>query len=338
MNTSLTRVRRNTSRLLLLAGLVSAQGLMAIEGSAFAQSRPESHQDASAKPEAKVDAKTDAARHFKRGLELFDDNDFQGALIEFQRAYQIVPTYQVLYNIGQVRFQLQDYAGALKSFERFLTEGGDKVPADRRAELERDIAKLRARVATVEVTTARGAMIYVDDVAMGTAPLSAPLQVSSGRRRLRAVVAGSPPSEKILELAGGDSTRIELPIELASAVSTNTTQSDAASSSPPWALWGVAGALAVGTAVTGILALSASSKADDIRKNGGSFTDFDDARKSAGTLSIVNDIVGGATVVVVVLATYFTVASGKKSSAAARAIPIVHAGNVPGGGSIGFAF
>ena len=335
MKTSRTLARRNTSRLLLLAGLVSAQGLMAIEGNAFAQARP----DTTAKPEAKVDAKTDAARHFKRGLELFDDNDFQGALIEFQRAYQILPTYQVLYNIGQVRFQLQDYAGALKSFERFLTEGGDKVPADRRAELERDIAKLRARVATVEVTTARGAMIYVDDVAMGTAPLSAPLQVSSGRRRLRAVVAGSPPSEKILELAGGDSTRIELPIEIATTVSTNPSPNDAAtSSSPPWALWGVAGALAVGTAVTGILALSASNKADDIRKNGGSFTDFDDARKSAGTLAIVNDIVGGATIVVVVLATYFTVASGKKSSAAARAIPIVHAGNVPGGGSIGFAF
>src|SRR6185369_13528930 len=89
----------------------------------------------------------EAATRFKKGIELFKEGDYQAALIEFRRANEIAPNYAVLYNIGQVYFQLQDYAGALTALERYLSEGGKNVPTARRTEVEKDIEKLKSRVA-----------------------------------------------------------------------------------------------------------------------------------------------------------------------------------------------
>lgn len=329
-----------------VAAFLLAVTAVGIEGGASAQpQKPSSTQssaqsasgaaNASTVANASPSTKAEAARHFKRGLELFDENDYQGALIEFERAYQILPTYQVLYNIGQVHYQLQNYAGALKSFESFLSEGGDKIPADRRADVERDIAKLRARIATVEVTSSPGATIYVDDNPVGTAPLSAPIQISTGRRRLRATLPSRTPIEKTLELAGGDAVKVDLTFE---PVSTGpVAQEEEPHRSPPWALWGVAGALAIGTGVTGVLALTESGTVNDLRTNGGAFTDYDDARHKMRTLSVVTDILGAATIVVVGVATYFTVASGKKSSSAAHA-PLLRPGMLGSAGAHGGSF
>src|SRR5690349_11541014 len=65
----------------------------------------------------------EAQMRFKRGLELYDEQDFQNALIEFRRAYELQPTYKILYNLGQVCYQLTEYACALRNFEKYLKEG-----------------------------------------------------------------------------------------------------------------------------------------------------------------------------------------------------------------------
>ena len=96
--------------------LVTAFALVAPGSVAFAQPAPTAAERA------------EAATRFKTGLDLFKDGDAQAALIEFRRAYQLAPNYQVLYNIGQVSFQLQDYPGALAALQKYLLEGGRNIP------------------------------------------------------------------------------------------------------------------------------------------------------------------------------------------------------------------
>src|SRR5438105_2983977 len=72
-----------------------------------------------------------AKAHFKNGTDLYDENNFRGALVEFQRAYELAPSYKILFNIGQVDMELQDYAGAMTAYARYLREGGPDVSADR---------------------------------------------------------------------------------------------------------------------------------------------------------------------------------------------------------------
>ena len=44
----------------------------------------------------------EAKQRLKRGMELYDENNFRASLVELQRAYELAPSYRLLYNIDQV--------------------------------------------------------------------------------------------------------------------------------------------------------------------------------------------------------------------------------------------
>jgi hypothetical protein len=150
---------------------------------------------------------------------------------------------------------------------------------------------------------------------------------------VRATVPLRGPVEKILELAGGDSTSLDLTLP-----ETNEADLMPASepSSPPWVLWGLTGALIAGTSVTGVLALGASSASSDVRNNGGSFADYQSDQQRMRTFSLTTDILGGVTIVVAGLATYLTLARGpKKAGSASPVLPIAAARS---GSGLSFTF
>src|SRR5258706_11621719 len=120
----------------------------------------------------------EAGVHFRRGIDLFKEADFRGALIEFRRANQIAPNFRVQYNLAQCYLEMQDYAGALRAFQAYLSEGKAQVPRDRRAQVEGEIKKLQSRVAPVEITSnVARAQGRVDDDVVGTTPLDKPVLV-----------------------------------------------------------------------------------------------------------------------------------------------------------------
>jgi len=144
---------------------------------------------------ARADGPSDAYSHFQRAVTLYSESDFTAALVEFKRAYALGPpnnqgTVNVLYNIGQTQFQLQRYAEALATFERYVSEGGTA----HNTEAESAIATLRDRVGRIDVTTNVPADIQIDDELVGKTPLSAPLTASIGRRKITAIAEGSLPA------------------------------------------------------------------------------------------------------------------------------------------------
>ena len=48
-------------------------------------------------------------------------------LAEFMRAYELLPNYRVLYNIGQVQLERHDYVAALHAFDDYLEQGARDV-------------------------------------------------------------------------------------------------------------------------------------------------------------------------------------------------------------------
>src|SRR6476659_10093471 len=89
----------------------------------------------------------EAGKHFQRGVDLYNDGDFRGALVEFKKAYATWPRANVLYDIGQTEYQLLDYASALKTMERYLAETGPN--AAHRAEVESTVEILIGRVGSL---------------------------------------------------------------------------------------------------------------------------------------------------------------------------------------------
>jgi hypothetical protein len=280
-----------------------------------------------------------ASKHFQRGVALYGEADYRAALVEFKRAYSVAPNPAVLYNVGETQYQLQDYAAALTTFERFLAETG---PGDgHRSEVESDLDILRARVGHMSVTTVpSGAEVAIDDQPVGKTPLDRALLVSIGHRKVVASLAGRPAITRYVDVAADDSLTVTLqlpePPEAASAPAprleiasrpVDTTAPSHGSSTLRWLGWTATGAFAAGAVTSGILGLHQSHDLEAARATFpvSSATLNRDAQLTT-TYSIVADSLAAAAVVVgsiTLLSTWLSPSSGpptRGSSATTRVV------------------
>jgi len=282
---------------LALAGIAGgAVPARAQKAAAPAQKAAAPEQKAAPAESPKLD---EAQRRFQRGIELYREADFNAALVEFKRAYEMVPTYKILYNLGQVSYQRHDYASALRYFRQYLDEGGSSIATDRRLEVESDVVRLEGRVGKLEVQTIEtGAEILIDDVAVGLSPLKAPILVNNGRRKVEVIARSGEHRTRLVDVAGDESVRVSFPRLVLQPAEPPPSpprpavqpqpqpqprpepQPQPQSSAPavvsavstprrertfPWKSWTLTGLLAGGAAVTGVMAWTSKSELDDQR-------------------------------------------------------------------------
>jgi hypothetical protein len=277
----------------------------------------------------------EAQPHLQKAVELYDENDFANALIEFKRAYEIAQDWRFLFNVAQAAYQVSNYALALDSFQKYLSEGGAQVERKRKTFVEGEIAKLKGRVAQVRITVnLPNAEVAVDDEKVGVSPLPAAITVSAGKRKITATIAGKPTAIKSLEIAGGDSTQVTLEIE-----------SDEVKPPPPppppvetrrripWAVWGVTAGFALVWGATGVVALIFSGDAQNkINTYGVTKGDITGAQDAARSFALVSDIALGCTVVAAGVATVMTILA--KPEPVEKAHPMAHFVVSPLGASV----
>jgi|GEM_PF-705542 len=147
----------------------------------------------------------EAQLHFRRGVELYADGDSAGALVELRRAYALVPSYRVLFNLGQVAYQCGDHAAAFGYLTRYLTEGGNQIPEPRRKEVARDLSELRAWVGFLSIETKEPALrVTIDDAEVGVTPLASPVAANAGRRRIDVATRSGEHQTRTVELGAGE--------------------------------------------------------------------------------------------------------------------------------------
>jgi tetratricopeptide (TPR) repeat protein len=243
----------------------------------------------------------DASAHFERGMTFFKDGDYVAAMVEFKKAYEIDPNYRGLYNLGQTSKELRDYAAALDTFERYLAEGGNEIEAERKKKVEGWVAELREKIARVTLTTnVPGAEITVDDVLVGTTPLTKPVTMNAGRRRVVVTKDGYAPLTRFIDVAGTETKTIALDLSSLTGGGGGGgggNQVAEVEHTPwPWVGLGVTGALGIATGVVGGLALSKKSTFDDAL---GAFptsaTVIEEARDDARKFALAADVLGGIT-------------------------------------------
>lgn len=258
-------------------------------------------------------AEVEEARvHFQRGIEFFGEESYEAALVEFQRAYEIAPSYQILYNTGRIHAELKDYARALRDLKRYLLEGGDAVPDDRRQQVLTLTRSLEQKVATLEiVSSVPGAHISVDDVPVGDAPLKG-IVVNPGDRRVTASKEGYLPSTVVVTVVSSEARNV--PFKLTPMNQSRVVVQK--SSIAPVIGWATTGVLAVGAVACGIVALNAEKDLDE-RKNtevGGGPDAFEDDASKVKTWSIASDGLAIGAVVAAGVSLYLTLkGSGSES-------------------------
>jgi hypothetical protein len=179
---------------------------------------------------------SEASGHFDRGVSFYADGDYSAALVEFTRAYSIAPAWQVLFNIGQSHFQVHDYAQALVALNRYIDEGRDRIPQDRRSVVDAERADLANRVGYASVAcNLAGATILVDDVAVGVAPLREPVLVSVGVRKIAAAHANRETVEQMASVPAGETVDVRLDFPEQAPSQGASTRREASPSRAAWA-------------------------------------------------------------------------------------------------------
>jgi tetratricopeptide (TPR) repeat protein len=253
--------------------------------------------------EVSAAAVNEARAHFQRGVGYFEEGDYRSAVIEFRRAYARQPTYRLLYNLGQVSYELRDYAAAERYFRRYLTEGDTSIPPDRRTEVRNDLDNLRVRVASLLIkTNRRDAQIMLDDSLVGYAPLPGPVRVSAGQRKIVALHPGDVPVSRTLDMVGGEEASVELDFDPPPTSAPQVVQAPVAA--PPvetnWAPWvaGIAtGVFAVSAATLGIWAWTDSSSYQNQLSHHTTRAELDSLASRAHGKALASDVLLGAAAV-----------------------------------------
>jgi tetratricopeptide (TPR) repeat protein len=261
---------------------------------------PSHAQEQSAAPEQSAAAPpvTERARaHFNKGIDYYADGDLTSAMVELQRAYRLQPVYRLLYNLGQVSYEQRDYAAAERYFGEYLEQGGDEIPAARRQEVEADLERLKGRVADLRLTSnLPGAKFFVDDRAVGSAPLPGPLRISAGRRQLRAESPGHAPVTRTVDVVGGDSLAFQLSFADALAPKPEPDRTETGTRAALWTAVAT-GVVGLGAGTMALLAHSDDNAYQRALERRTSRAELDSLADRTKEKALVTDILLGATVI-----------------------------------------
>ena len=232
---------------------------------------------AQAPPAEVTDEQRQQAREaYGRGQSEFDAGNFQASEAAFSEAYSLIPNPVVLIGLAEARERQGNIVGTIEALEIYLR---DRADAPDRATVEARLADLRARPATLVVSSVpAGASITVDGDDSGqTTP--AELSVAPGEHTLSFSAEGrEDATEAVTAVPGGRheiaATLAEAPVEQLDGVGDGIDEAegegdgdaDEADEGPGAAVWATsaiaAGALVGGT-VLGFLALSQEAEFDD---------------------------------------------------------------------------
>lgn len=167
-----------------------------------------------AEPGPEAAKRLEARERFDRGLTLFNQGDNQGALAEFQRAYQLTGNATVLYNIARVQAAAGEPVAALETLEQLTAAPGDLSGA-RLTQLQVLKKEQQQRVGTLTLrsSVSAGARIEVDGVDVGVLDPARPVRLSAGRHVVGVLLPGYYPLRKTLWLAGQEQKSLDFSLE-----------------------------------------------------------------------------------------------------------------------------
>ncbi|HXU06049.1 MAG TPA: tetratricopeptide repeat protein [Polyangia bacterium] len=186
-------IRRSDRKRTAAGAMVVIAGLLMLAGHAAAETEAE---------------RAEAKSLLNQGLKLLEKNDFAGARERFERAYKLVPSPKILFNLGEANLGLGRNAEAVRSFEGFLDQA-PYAPQASRATAERKRDALRQKVGFIEPTSAEdGTSIAIDGQQVAQTPLSRPLAMEPGKHEITFEKPGMTPQTSTVSVLAGQSIPI----------------------------------------------------------------------------------------------------------------------------------
>jgi hypothetical protein len=172
------------------SAIVAVALLLALSGAARAQTADEQ-----------------AARAiFKEGVALHEAGNFAGAIEKYRAAYARWKNPKILTNVGTVAWELGRFVEAAEAYDQYLADAAPNDPS--RAEVEKALAEVVPKVATLDVDAARGARVTIDGRAIEHGRLDR-IRVEPGTHTVEASSAGSTVKQSV-DAKVGSTARVSL--------------------------------------------------------------------------------------------------------------------------------
>ncbi|KYF78714.1 hypothetical protein BE18_23345 [Sorangium cellulosum] len=142
------------------------------------------------------------------------DQDTEALLL---KAWELNPTFDVAYNLGNTKYQLKKHKEAAQYLSHALRHWPlMKAAAKLKTTAEQRLAESRAQVGALAVKAGTpGAEVLVDGKAVGKAPLEGEVFVEPGEHRVEARLEGYAPASQTVKVAKGGTVEVTLAMALA---------------------------------------------------------------------------------------------------------------------------
>jgi len=155
-----------------------------------------------------------ARKAWDAAKQLAGASDFRGALVEFQRAYELSHDPRVLYNVGVTEKLLTHYARAVDAWEKELKEGAAELGPAEVQEIRASIAIVQQFVTLIDVLANEpGATLYIDDIDVGKTPFTGPVRIDVGKRTVKATKEGFVDSVQSVDIGSGQRIPVTIKLE-----------------------------------------------------------------------------------------------------------------------------
>lgn len=144
-----------------------------------------------------------AGVHFDRGIELIEENAYDAAAVELERAYQLSHDDTVLYNLGMAYAAAGRPVEASAALARYLEHTRATLPAQEVGRIEDELRRQNARIGSLALDVdPQGARIEIDGRLIGTTPLTQPIALAVGRHDVQVTASDYETATETVAIAG----------------------------------------------------------------------------------------------------------------------------------------
>lgn len=151
---------------------------------------------------------------FNRGVELYKNQNFEGAKAEFEQAFKLSNDLRLLFNVAIAERDSKHYSRAVARLEQLLKEGSEL--SEKEQQDARDLLEgLKQFTAPITISSNEAdTVILVDNVEVGKTPLAHPIIVDVGERNIIARKQGFLDANKRITVSGGREEKIDFSLEV----------------------------------------------------------------------------------------------------------------------------
>jgi hypothetical protein len=162
----------------------------------------------------------EAKRRFTRANQLYDDGRYEESLRLYVAAYELVPSLDILFNIGLAREKVLDHEGCALAFRDYLATAGQDDPLRERAEAGSQRCRERTAIPVKISSIPPGAAVSIGegDEATFRGRTPSALNLAPGRHVISIELPGHAPMSQTVQVEIGARPEIDFPLERLSSI------------------------------------------------------------------------------------------------------------------------